>query len=150
MCNHKVSDIWSTIIVKWMLENKIFFCQVMYCTVKYGICSSFTGKCNKCCPGRWDICTLFKPHCGVFVWATWPHHGAFAAAPEKNDMYALQMPGGRGGWVCLELTEPLMGVSRWIEFCKKLWHEEFTSFWKKKTFRGSWQLLPKRQLQYHY
>lgn len=97
MCNHKVSDIWSTIIVKWILENKIFFFKLCIALLNMAFAAHLQENAISVAQaGGGDICTLFKPHCGVFVWTTRPHHGAFAAAPEKNDMYALQMPGGWG------------------------------------------------------
>ena len=84
-------------ICKGFFRILIRLFQISY---KYGICFLVTGKCNFIVVLGWGICTLFKPHCGVFVWTAWPTVGHLQHCQKKKK---LQMPmsvcvgGGRGG-----------------------------------------------------
>ena len=50
--------------------------------------------------------SIFKPHCGGFVWTFSPTMGHLQLF--QNEMTNVrQRPEGGGGWACLELTEPL-------------------------------------------
>ena len=65
---------------------------------------------------------FWKPHRGFFVWTAKPHLGAFSAFPEKK----RQMLGG--GWVRLELTEPLFANQiELLPECSLSWPAPFQS-----------------------
>ena len=72
---------------------------------KNGICSLFTGKYNFRDVLGWGICTLFLTPTVGFCMNAWPHPGHLHLFQNKMTN-SSQMPGGRGGWGRLELTEP--------------------------------------------